>query len=235
MGNNRLIVALDVPEIGRARELVTALAGEVGYFKVGSQLFTKAGPEMITWIKEQGGRVFLDLKYHDIPNTVASAVVQAAEYGADIIDLHSLGGLKMMTMARERLQEVCHRKGLARPRLIGVTVLTSMDEADLEEVGIRGPLMERVTGLAKLIKQAALDGAVASPHEINLLRAILGESALVIVPGIRPAAAALGDQKRVATPRDALNAGASCIVVGRPIVAAEDPPAAARAILAELS
>lgn len=224
---DRLIVALDVPSADQARALVDALAGAVGMFKVGSELFTAAGPDFVRELVARGEHVFLDLKFHDIPNTVAGAVASAGQLGASLIDVHGLGGHAMMAAAAGALPAMgC--------RLLAITILTSHDQAGLAEVGVAGALTDSVERLARLAKDAGVDGVVASPQEVGLVRAACGDGFLIVTPGIRPAGAARGDQARLATPREARRAGADYLVVGRPITQSADPRAAADAIVAEM-
>ena len=223
----RLIVALDVPGADQARRLVDALAGAVGMFKVGSELFTAAGPDFVRELVARGEHVFLDLKFHDIPNTVAGAVASAGQLGASLIDVHGLGGRAMIAAAAGALPAMgC--------RLLAVTILTSHDEASLGELGLPGTVPQSVERLARLAKEAGADGVVASPQEVAPVRAACGDGFLIVTPGIRPADAARGDQARLATPREARRAGADYLVVGRPITQAADPRSAADAILAEM-
>ena len=223
----RLIVALDVPAADDALRLVDRLAGRVGLFKIGSQLFTAAGPEIVRAVVARNQKVFLDLKYHDIPNTVAAAVKSAFRLGISLLTLHGLGGRAMLEAAAAARPAV----GL---RLLAVTVLTSHDEASLSEVGLSGPLFDSVRRLARLAKDAGIDGVVASPHEVGLIREACGEAFLIVTPGIRRAGAQAGDQARMATPAAALAAGANYLVVGRPITEAADPARAAAAIVREM-
>jgi orotidine-5'-phosphate decarboxylase len=224
----RLIVALDLPTPSAAEAMIERLAGRVGMFKVGSQLFTLAGPEFVRRLVARGERVFLDLKYHDIPNTVASAVTAARELGVSLIDVHSLAG-------RAALEGAARALAGSATRLLAITVLTSHDEGTLTELGLAGPIPDAVRRLASLARQAGAHGVVASPHEVGLIRAACGPDFLVVTPGIRPAGTQAGDQARLATPGAAVAAGASYVVVGRPIGAAADPAAAADAIIAELT
>jgi orotidine-5'-phosphate decarboxylase len=224
---DRLIVALDVPRADAARALVDRLAGRVGLFKVGSQLFTAAGPEVVREIVARGEKVFLDLKYHDIPNTVAGAVASAARLGVSLVDVHGLGGGAMVEAAVGALPAM-------GTRLLAITILTSHDEDTLDEIGVNGTLLDSVRRLALLAKEAGADGVVASPHEVGLIREACGSDFLIVTPGIRPAGSARGDQSRAATPGAALAAGADYIVVGRPITEAPDPAAAADAIVREM-
>jgi orotidine-5'-phosphate decarboxylase len=223
----RLIVALDVPKAEAARSLVDRLAGRVGLFKVGSQLFTAAGPGLVHEIVARGEKVFLDLKFHDIPNTVAGAVASACRLGVSLVDVHGLGGKAMLEAAVGALPAM-------GTRLLVITILTSHDEDTLGEIGVNGKVAESVRRLALLAREAGADGVVASPHEVPLVREACGGGFLIVTPGIRPAGAAAGDQARLATPRAALQAGADYLVVGRPITGAEDPAAAADSIVREM-
>ena len=224
---DRLIVALDVPKAEAARALVDRLAGHVGLFKVGSQAFTAAGPALVREIVGRGEKVFLDLKFHDIPNTVAGAVASASRLGVSLVDVHGLGGRAMMEAAVGALPAM-------GTRLLAITVLTSHDEETLGEIGVNGSMADSVRRLAQLAKDAGVDGVVASPHEVALVREACGDDFLIVTPGIRPAGAVVGDQARAATPAAALAAGADYLVVGRPITEATDPAAAADAIVREM-
>ena len=224
---DRLIVALDVPKADAARALVDRLAGHVGLFKVGSQLFTAAGPELVHEIVGRGEKVFLDLKFHDIPNTVAGAVASATRLGVSLVDVHGLGGRAMVEAAVGALPAM-------GTRLLAITILTSHDQETLGEIGVKGSMVESVRRLAQLAKDAGADGVVVSPQEVATVREACGSDFLIVTPGIRPAGAALGDQARAATPAAALAAGADYLVVGRPITEAADPAAAADAIVREM-
>jgi len=227
----RLIFALDVDSFEEAQRWVKLLHDKVGVFKVGKQLFTKCGPAVVQMIQDEGGEVFLDLKYHDIPNTVAKAGVEACRLGARIFNVHALGGKEMMeTVVAET--DICSCAN--RPLRIAVTILTSSTEETLKGVGIDRPVSEMVPRLAKLTKDAGMDGVVASPKEVGLIREACGEDFIIITPGVRPAFASMDDQKRVTTPADAISAGADYLVIGRPISAAADPVAAAQLILDEM-
>ncbi len=228
---NRLICAVDVPDGAAADALVAKLDGAASWVKIGLQLFIAEGPELVKrYTKDQ--RVMLDLKLHDIPATVAKATTSAAALGAELLTIHSGGGLPMMRAAAEASAAF----GDKRPRLLGVTVLTSMDAADLNQVGYAGSdPAALVETRALLAVEAGLDGVVASPQEAARLRAIVPPEFLIVTPGVRPAGADKGDQKRVMTPSDARAAGADLIVCGRPIRNADDPAAAARSIAAELA
>jgi orotidine-5'-phosphate decarboxylase len=231
---DRVFVALDTPEVARATRLVEALRGEVGGVKIGNELFTAQGPDGVRAVAG-GERLFLDLKFHDIPNTVAGAVRSAVHLRPFCLTLHASGGRAMMEAAVEAAREAAEDLETARPRLLGVTVLTSLDDDDLEAVGQRGAVAEQVRRLAALARDAGLDGVVCSPREIAVLRADCGPDFILMVPGIRPTWAASGDQKRVTTPSQAVAAGADYLVIGRPISAQPDPRAAARRIAEELA
>jgi orotidine-5'-phosphate decarboxylase len=223
----RLIVALDVPQAEAARELVDRLKGRVGLFKVGSQAFTAAGPELVREIVARGERVFLDLKFHDIPNTVAGAVASTAALGVSLATVHGLGGRAMLEAAAGALPAM-------GTKLLAITILTSHDEGTLGEIGVGGRVADSVKRLALLASDAGMDGVVASPHEVAMIREACGPGFLIVTPGIRPAGAAAGDQARAATPAAALAAGADYLVVGRPITEAKNPAAAADAIVREM-
>ena len=229
---NQIIVALDVDSRTEALNLVRRLKGRVGLFKIGSQLFTAEGPEFVREIVSQGEKVFLDLKFHDIPNTVTKAVLAAAGLGVSILTLHTGGGLKMMSAAANALKQM--RGAGERPQLLGVTVLTSLADEDLVRVGVSAGVASQVARLAKLAEEAGLDGVVASSSELSLLRRQLGRAMKIVTPGIRPAGSEVNDQSRIATPAAALQAGADYLVIGRPITASSDPVASLEKILSEL-
>jgi orotidine-5'-phosphate decarboxylase len=224
---DRLVVALDVPTAEEATTLVDRLAGLVGMFKVGSQLFSAAGPSLVRALVARGEKVFLDLKYHDIPNTVAGAVSAACRLGVSLVDVHALGGKAMMEAAVGAMPAM-------GTRLVAITILTSHDAASLADLGLADDVPALVRRLALLAHAAEVDGVVASPQEVPLIREACGKDFLLVTPGIRPAGARAGDQARAATPAAALKAGADLLVVGRPILEAPDPAAAARAILHEM-
>ena len=228
----RLIVALDVPTLREAEALVEALSPEVKTFKIGMELFTAAGPDGVRAVLRRGGRVFLDLKFHDIPNTVASACLAAASLDVFMLNVHASGGREMMKKAADALRVRCQDS--KRPILLGVTVLTSLGGAGLKEVGVSSALPAQVEGLAKLARECGLDGVVASPREVPLLRRTAGADFVIVTPGVRPAWASRGDQKRVMTPAEAVAAGADYLVVGRPITQDADPRAAAARVLDEI-
>lgn len=210
-----IIVALDEPSLDDARRLMERLEGKAGFYKVGLQLFTAAGPAAVEAVKAHGARVFLDLKLHDIPNTVAAAVRAARAWGVDLCTIHLSGGAEMCAAATEAAGD--------NLKILGVTVLTSSNEATLEDCGVRGSVGEQVVRLAKLGQASGVRGFVASALELRLLRAELSGTPWFVVPGVRPAGVSMGDQKRTATPSDAARAGATHLVIGRPISRAEDP------------
>lgn len=230
MSGPRVIVALDFPGAAAALEFARRLDPARCRVKVGKELFTAAGPDLIEALQRQGFEVFLDLKFHDIPNSVAGACRAAAALGVWMIDVHALGGRAMMRAAREAIEGVSRR-----PLLTAVTVLTSLSAAELSEIGLPGAPQENVMRLAALTQAAGLDGVVCSAQEAPALRAALGDRFALVTPGIRMADDALGDQSRVTTPREAVAAGATYLVVGRPVTRAADPNAALARILAEIS
>jgi orotidine-5'-phosphate decarboxylase len=234
---NRILVALDVESAGRAMVLAEMLRGSVGGFKIGKQLFGAEGPSIVRALAEQGDRVFLDLKFHDIPNTVVGAVTSAVATGAWMVNVHASGGRKMMEAAGRAAQAAADKMERARPLVIGVTILTSLDAAQLRETGIERPVLDQVIHLARLTQDSGLDGVVASPLEIASIRAACGPDFLIVTPGIRPQSAspAGDDQARTMGPAEAVDAGASFLVVGRPITAAADPRAAADEMVAEIA
>jgi orotidine-5'-phosphate decarboxylase len=226
----RLIVALDAPSARAAMQLVDRLEGACEWFKVGMELFGAAGPAALETLVARGHSVFLDLKFHDIPNTVAGAVRSAAKWGVRMMNVHAAGGPEMLAAAKAALDGMTNP-----PELLAVTVLTSMDAAQLKATGIRRSPAEQVELLARMGLKAGIRGFVCSTHEVAALRTLTGPEGVLVVPGIRPAEASAGDQKRLATPADALRHGASYLVVGRPITQAADPAQAAEAILEEMA
>lgn len=236
MGNrNPIFCAVDTTDAVAAAALAARLGGSVGGLKLGLEFFTAHGPEGYRAMAASGLPIFLDLKFHDIPNTVAAAMRSIAPLAPAITTVHVGGGPAMMRAAAEAAREMEEKTGVSRPRIVGVTVLTSMDADDLETVGVGGSVQDQVLRLAALAKESGLDGVVCSPREIEAVRAACGPDFLLVVPGIRPAGAAVGDQKRVMTPADALARGADVLVIGRPITAAQDPAAAAAEIAAGLA
>jgi len=232
-GKERMLVAVDTPDVSRARELVQELTDSVGGFKVGLTAYISHGPEFLQEVREAGGKVFLDLKLHDIPNTVAGAAAAAARYGISFLTFHALGGPEMIRRGVEAAHQSAQAEGLPAPTVLAVTILTSHDDADMKAIGVTGTCSQAVQKLASMAAQAGADGAVCSPLEVAEVRKRFPNGALV-VPGIRPASAAADDQARIATPAQAVGAGADFLVIGRPITQAKDPAAAARMIAAEL-
>ena len=226
----RVIVALDFPEQARALELVDQLSPQLCRLKVGKEMFTRFGPAFVEQLRLRGFEVFLDLKFHDIPNTVAAACDAAADLQVWMMNLHASGGRRMMEAALERLQR--HSQ---RPLLVAVTILTSLTKEEIAEVGYRGDPAENVLRLASLTREAGLDGVVCSPLEVAEIRRRLGDEFLLVTPGVRPASSAQDDQRRVMTPGEAIAAGSSYLVVGRPITGATDPISALRAINGEIA
>ncbi|MBK5275429.1 MAG: orotidine-5'-phosphate decarboxylase [Desulfuromonadales bacterium] len=228
---NKIIFALDVNGLEEIDRFAGLLSGKVGMFKVGKELFTSCGPEAVRTVQRHGGQVFLDLKYHDIPNTVAKAMLEAARLGVQLANLHALGGAEMMETAATAVRK---EFGDQRPRLLAVTILTSSTEETLRGVGIDHPIRDMVVRLAKLAQNAGMDGVVASPLEIELIRAACGPDFLIVTPGVRPSFASLDDQKRIMTPAEAVSAGADYLVIGRPIAKDADPAVAAELISSEI-
>lgn len=220
---DRLIVALDVDNERRALELVNVLRDYVKIFKVGSALFSSCGPKVVERIKEKGCEIFLDLKFHDIPNTVSKAAISVTRFKPFMFSLHALGGYEMMKSAKEAAFKAALDLRIDRPKVLAVTILTSLDENGLKKIGIYDNIETQVLRLAGLAKDAGLDGVVASPFEVKLIRENLGKSFLIVTPGIRLGGAPSDDQRRIATPGDAIRSGADYIVVGRPIIEARDP------------
>lgn len=221
--------------IHEARASFRALREVVGMFKIGSQLFTSTGPDFVREIVKAGGRVFLDLKFHDIPNTVAAACIEATRLGVTMLNVHASGGGEMMRRAVEAVAEVSEKENLQHPTLLAVTVLTSMDRAALAETGVASKIETQVTALANLAHQSGMDGVVASTHEVRFIREQIPAREFVIVtPGVRPRHASSDDQRRVMTPAEAIRAGADHLVVGRAILNAKEPVRAAQYIIAEM-
>ena len=227
----RVIVALDFPAIQPAMDVVDRVNPELCKLKVGKELFTRAGPQFVETLVKRDFDVFLDLKFHDIPNTVAQACRAAAELGVWMLNVHALGGRTMLEAARNAIERSSGRA----PLLIAVTILTSMKETDLKEVGINCSVTEQVQRLAHLVKSCQLDGVVCSSHEVSTLRGSLGDNFCLVTPGIRPKGSAVGDQKRIMTPREAVDLGSSYLVIGRPITQDANPMAVLTAIEQEIT
>ncbi len=226
-----VIVALDVQTRAEAVAKVQQIGDAINFYKIGMELFTAEGPDVVKAVKDLGKKIFLDLKFHDIPRTVERAIRSGGKLGVDLMTIHSVGGKAMIQAARQAADEF----GANGPKILAVTVLTSLDQTDLQDVGIVGRTpAEQVQAMAQFATAQGAHGLVCSPKEVGLLSKTLPHGTLFITPGVRPAGAAVGDQKRVATPADAVRDGATHLVVGRPILAADDPAAAARAILAEI-
>jgi len=230
----RLIFPLDVDSVRDAEALVEELLPEVGMFKIGKQLFVHAGPAIVRYVKEHGGDVFLDLKFHDIPRTVAKAGVEAARLGVQMFDVHASGSAEMMRTTVGEVSRTCRREGLSRPKILAVTVLTSLSREDLKRIGIVAGIESQVVRLARLAKESGMDGAVASAKEIVAIRKTCGRAFTIVTPGVRPRGDTRDDQKRVTTPGEAIRAGADYVVIGKPIRDAPSPRAAARAIVADM-
>ena len=226
----RILVALDTTDVDRAKALALTLKGHVGGIKIGKEFFTAHGPQGVREVAGDGQPLFLDLKFHDIPNTVAGAIRSALRLKPLILNVHAAGGVAMMKAAAEAASEA----GAPRPLLIAVTVLTSLSDEDLADIGVNANTAEQVARLARLAQASGLDGVVCSPREIELVRQACGAEFKTVVPGIRPEWAAVGDQKRIMTPRQAVDSGADYLVIGRPITGADDPVAAAERIGEEL-
>jgi len=234
---DQLLIALDVEDGRRALSLADSLRDVAGGFKIGNRLFTAEGPAVVRALSDRGDRVFLDLKYHDIPNTVATAVEAAAALGVWMVNVHAAGGSRMMRAAADAAKAAAARRGGTPMLVIGVTVLTSMDGGGLRETGVASPVRDQVLSLAELAQSSGLDGVVASPQETAMIRECFGSSFAIVTPGIRGGGATVttqDDQERTMGPREAIEAGADYLVVGRPIIGAPDPRAAAERIAAEI-
>jgi orotidine-5'-phosphate decarboxylase len=231
----KIIFALDVEHFTEAQHWVTLLKDKVGIFKVGKQLFTHSGPKVIDMIRKKGQKVFLDLKFHDIPNTVLKAGEEATKLEVTMFNLHALGGFEMMKKTVEASRATAKELGILRPLILAVTILTSMNEDAMKEVGIQGPILEEVGRLAFLSMKAGVDGVVASPQEIGIIRKRCGEKFLIVTPGIRLPSEKKDDQKRTLSPKEAISAGANYLVIGRPIKEAKDPIEAVQKIVEDIS
>ena len=234
MADERLIVALDFHNFDNVKNLVNELGDSVNFYKVGMELFYSVGTEVLKWLKSLDKKIFLDLKLCDIPNTTANGLCSLMNLGADIVNIHATGGYTMMKTAADKLREESARLGIVKPKLIAVTILTSINQSDWEGLGYDFEISAQVVRLAKLAKSAGVDGVVASPNEAKLIRENCGDDFLIITPGIRPAGSAINDQSRIATPSSAIKNGANYLVVGRPITKADNPKLAAQKILEEI-
>ena len=234
MADDRLIVALDVSTMDAMKSIVSSLGDSVSFYKVGMELFYAEGDQTVRYLQEHGKHVFLDLKLHDIPNTVAHGVSSLTRLGANLITIHGQGGPIMMKAAAEAARESAEKLGIERPKLLAITVLTSFDDESWTSIGGQLPIADQVIRLAKLAKESGMDGVVCSALEAKMIREACGPDFLIVTPGIRPFFAATNDQKRIATPSSALQDGASCLVIGRPITQAEHPQEAVRLIIEEM-
>lgn len=231
---DKLIVALDFPTEEVARHLVDELGDAVSFYKVGLELFLNSRGSIVDYLKQQNKKIFLDLKFHDIPNTVAQAARWATKLGVDMFNVHASGGSEMLKTTMQAVEDTCAQENLPLPTLIGVTILTSFDEAGIARVGFKKDIQTTALGLAELCKEAGLHGVVCSPHEVAAIKGRLGTDFVTVCPGIRPAWAQTGDQKRITTPADAIRIGVDHMVVGRPITKAENVREAALKVLAEI-
>ena len=234
MADDRLIVALDVSTMDAMKSIVSSLGDSVSFYKVGMELFYAEGDQTVRYLQEHGKHVFLDLKLHDIPNTVAHGVSSLTRLGANLITIHGHGGPVMMKAAAEAARESAEKLGIERPKLLAITVLTSFDDESWTSIGGQLPIADQVIRLAKLAKDCGMDGVVCSALEAKMIREACGDDFLIVTPGIRPSFATTDDQKRVATPASALQDGASRLVIGRPITQAENPREAVRLIIEEM-
>lgn len=235
MSKEKIIVALDVETAGEAREIIRELGNAVGAFKIGLQLFTAEGTRFVREMVEAGNKIFLDVKYHDIPNTVAKASIEAARSGVWMFNVHALGGGEMMRRTVSDVREVCEKENIIQPKIIAVTILTSSNQQTLTEIGIDNEIERQVLKLANLTAQSGLDGVVASPHEAAKIRSEISKKGfLIVTPGIRPAFAVADDQKRITTPQEAVRLGADYLVIGRPITGAKNRLEAVEKIVQEL-
>ena len=235
MADERVIVALDVSTMDAMKDIVSTLGDSVSYYKVGMELFYAEGEQTVRYLQEQGKNVFLDLKLHDIPNTVAHGVSYLTRLGANHLTIHGQGGAIMMQRAAEAASQTAKELGIERPKLLAITVLTSFDEENWSKTGGQLPISDQVIRLAKLAKESGMDGVVCSPLEAKMIRQACGPDFLIVTPGVRPSFAASDDQKRIATPAKALADGASRLVIGRPITKAAEPKEAVRRILEEIN
>lgn len=231
---DKLIVALDVNDLDEAKNIVNLLAESVNYYKVGLELFLNTGGKILEYLKEQDKKIFLDLKFHDIPNTVAQAAKWATSLGVDMFNVHASGGREMLEEVSKVVSETAASKNIDKPVVIAVTILTSFNEAGISEVGYEGSIEKIATNLAKLTKEGGLDGVVCSPQEVEKIKDKCGREFIAVCPGVRPLWAVSGDQKRIMTPKDAINIGADFLVVGRPITKNNNPYEAAMKIIDEM-
>ncbi|SMB92621.1 orotidine-5'-phosphate decarboxylase [Desulfonispora thiosulfatigenes DSM 11270] len=232
--SSKLIVALDVNDLNEAKNLVTVLGDSVNYYKVGLELFLNTGGKVLEFLKDQKKKIFLDLKFHDIPNTVAQAAKWATTLGVDMFNVHASGGREMLQKVSEVVSETAKAQKIDKPLVIAVTILTSFNEEGITEVGYNGSIENLATNLAKLTKEGGLDGVVCSPKEVENIKKVCGREFITVCPGVRPKWSVSGDQKRIMTPKDAIEIGADFLVVGRPITKSNDPYEAAMKIINEM-
>ena len=235
MADDRLIVALDFHNFDDVKKIVNELSDSVNYYKVGMELFYSVGSPVIEFLKSKDKKIFLDLKLHDIPNTVANGLCSLMNLGANILNVHATGGYTMMKTAIDKLKAESESKNIERPKLIAITVLTSINQEDWQDLGFQNQMKNQAVRFAKLAQKAGLDGVVASPQESKSIRESCGENFLIITPGIRPIGSAINDQSRIATPAQALKNGSSKLVIGRPIIASDNPRQAALSIIEEMN
>ena len=235
MADDRLIVALDFHNFDDVKKIVNELSDSVNYYKVGMELFYSVGLPVIEFLKSKDKKIFLDLKLHDIPNTVANGLCSLMNLGANILNVHATGGYTMMKTAIDKLKAESESKNIERPKLIAITVLTSINQEDWQDLGFQNQMKNQAVRFAKLAQKAGLDGVVASPQESKSIRESCGENFLIITPGIRPIGSAINDQSRIATPAQALKNGSSKLVIGRPIIASDNPRQAALSIIEEMN
>lgn len=240
MNSEKLILALDVESLSEAERMVDILKERVSVFKIGLQLFTKEGPKAVNMVHQKGGRVFLDLKYHDIPNTVAKAAIEATRLGVFMFSIHALGGDEMMKRCKDSVVETSLKDNVKRPMVIAVTILTSIDQKTLNDLGMKENIKDKVRHLSEKALRSGLDGIVASPEEVKTIRECCGKDFIIVTPGIRPEGKSIpdlikDDQKRFMTPKEAIREGANYLVIGRPVVLAEDPLKTVEGILKDIS
>lgn len=235
MNSGQLILALDLESLSETERIVDLLKDRISIFKIGLQLFTREGPKAVEMVHKKGGKVFLDLKFHDIPNTAAKASREATRLGVFMFSIHTLGGEEMLKRCRDSVIETSLKEDITRPIIIGVTILTSLDQKGLNNLGIKKNLKEEIRYLSERALRAGLDGVVASPEEVRLIRESCGRDFIIVTPGIRPEGSSHDDQKRIMTPKGAIREGANFLVIGRPILMAENPVKAVEELIKDIS